>query len=531
MFKLLPIILLGLPLLAQAQYSDTSKIATTQKFNEVLTFIDKLYVDKVDAKELTEAAIVAMLEKLDPHSTYISKDDVDDANEKINGSFVGIGIRYQMFKDTLNVLATIPGGPSSKSGILPGDKILLVNGESIAGIGIKTLGVRERLMGDPGTKVKVQILRKKQKTLLDFNLTREKIPVHSVECHYMLTNKIGYVKLNTFSRQSKDEVRQAIKNLQQMGMESLVFDLQDNGGGLLSTARELGDEFLSGKKLIVYSEGKAQPRQDMNAGDRGTFETGRLVILIDENSASASEILSGAIQDWDRGVLIGRRSYGKGLVQRPINLTDGSQMRLTIARYYTPSGRFIQKPYVDKDAYKNDYKLRYESGELTSADSVKFPDSLKFKTLITKRTVYGGGGIMPDIFVPIDTSKITPSLRALLRTGYFNDFALTFVNENRDDLMVKYPTFEQFKNGFKVDDKMVKDFISYAKKEDKEIVLDDKELKMSDDNIKLRLMANITTDVWTGEMAYQILNKENPSILRAIKFIESGEYDKVNIDK
>jgi carboxyl-terminal processing protease len=516
---------------AYSQYTDTSKLSTSHKFAEVLTFIEKMYVDDVNSKQLTDAAIVGMLEKLDPHSVYISKEDVDDANEKINGSFVGIGIRYQMFKDTLNVVATIPGGPSAKLGILPGDKITMVDGKSIAGIGIKTAGVREKLMGDPGTKVKVQVIRRKNSTPLDFNITRDHIPVHSVECHYMVTSKIGYIKLNTFARQSKDEVRQALRNLKKQGMESLVFDLQDNGGGLLSTARELADEFLSGKKLIVYSEGKAQPRQDLNAKDAGNFEEGKLIMLIDENSASASEILTGAIQDWDRGVLIGRRTYGKGLVQRPIPLNDGSQIRLTIARYFTPTGRFIQKPYTDKEAYKNDYKTRYESGELTSADSVKFVDSLKYKTLVTGRTVYGGGGIMPDIFVPIDTSKVTPSLRTLVRGGHFNNFALTFVNEKRDELMLQFPDFESFKTKFMVDDKMYIDFLNFAKKEEKDIALDEKELLLSKDNIKLRILGNIATDLWTAEMAYQILNKDNPSLKRAIKFIENGEYENANIQK
>ena len=307
------------------------------KFSQLINLVDRFYVDTVNSSQLTETAIIALLEKLDPHSTYISKEEVADANSSINGSFVGVGIRFQILKDTVMVVATIPGGPSEKLGILPGDKIVRVNNESIAGIGIKNSQVRDRLLGELGTKVSIEILRKQSEKLLEYTIKRDKIPLFSVDAHYMLTKDIGYIKLSSFSRTTVEEIQQSIKNLKDKGMKHLVFDLQGNGGGLLDAAQKVADEFLSGDKLVVYSEGRAQPRTNLKAGNKGLWEKGSLIVLTDEYSASASEIVSGAIQDWDRGIIIGRRTYGKGLVQRPFDLIDGSQIRLTMARYYTPS--------------------------------------------------------------------------------------------------------------------------------------------------------------------------------------------------
>jgi len=408
---------------------DKNKIATTQKFDEVLTYVNKLYVDDVDQEQLTDAAIVALLEKLDPHSTFISKEEVNQANERINGNFVGIGIRFQILKDTLMVVSTIPGGPSEKLGLQAGDKIIKIENETVAGVGLKNSGVRDRLLGDRGTKVKVEVQRKNMMKPLDFVITRDIIPVNSVDAVYMVSDKTGYIKLNAFSRNSLKEVRDGIKELKDAGMENLIFDLQGNGGGLLRAAQYLSDEFLSDEKLIVYSEGRAQPRADLKAGIDGLWEDGKLVVLTDEYSASASEILSGAIQDWDRGMIVGRRTFGKGLVQRPIDLTDGSQIRLTIARYYTPSGRFIQKSYEDKEAYQKDLVDRFDRGEFMSQDSIQFDDSLMFETMINKRKVFGGGGIMPDVFVPLDTMEVTDYFSALVRSGKVNTFASGYVDE------------------------------------------------------------------------------------------------------
>jgi len=514
----------------QAQ-SDPTKLGTSIKFDEILTYINRMYVDDVNDSQLTDAAIVAMLEKLDPHSVYISKEDVDDANQAINGSFVGIGIRFQILKDTLMVVQTIPGGPSEKVGILAGDKIVKIGDEIVAGVGLKNSAVREKLMGDKGTKVQVEILRKNSSKGIDFTITRDKIPVHSVDAAYIVQPGIGYIKLNSFSRSTVEEVESAIEQLKKEGMKDLVLDLQGNGGGLLQAAQKLADEFLTGNKLVVYSEGRARPRTDLTAGDTKAFEKGRLIVLTDEYSASASEIVSGAIQDWDRGLVVGRRTYGKGLVQQPIDLSDGSQIRLTIARYYTPTGRFIQKPYDDVDAYKKDLLLRYEHGEFYHADSIHLPDSLKFKTLITGRTVFGGGGIMPDIFVPVDTSQLTDSYRSLLRSGSLNSFSLSYLDKNRTQITKKFANFDAFKANFVVDDAYVNEYISYAKSENEELELKEEEMKISEPLLKLRMKAVLAQNLFGISEFYEINNADNESLLRAIKALTTEEYNQAGLAK
>lgn len=504
-------------------------LSTSYKFNEVLNHINKVYVDEVDDKELTEKAIVSMLEQLDPHSSYISSDDVDDANEKINGSFVGVGIRFQILKDTLTVVQTIPGGPSEKVGLLAGDKIISIEEVSVAGIGLKNSQVREKLLGEKGTKVNISVLRESSKKPIKFTITRDKIPVYSVDASYMVTPEIGYIKLNSFSRTTVEELQSSLKSLKAQGMKNLIFDLQGNGGGLLYAAQKVADEFLSGDKLVVYSEGKSQPRSDLRSGDKGLWEDGKMIILTDEYTASASEIVSGAIQDWDRGLIVGRRSFGKGLVQRPINLADGSQIRLTIARYYTPTGRFIQKPYTDADSYRKDITQRYLNGEFTNIDSIKFPDSLKHSTLLTKRTVYSGGGIMPDIFVPLDTTGITDFYRDISRGGYFNTFALTYLNKNRKNIEKKYADFASFKQAFQVDEKLMKDFLSYAQKENKELEINEEQLALSRTLIESRLKATFAQDLFGTSEFYQIYNINNEILQKAIQVLEDSTYEKMNL--
>lgn len=531
MMKLLSLLTFTLTISLGYSQVDPSKIATSQKFDEVLTYVNRMYVDTVNPQQLTDAAIIALLEKLDPHSTYISKEEVDDANSSINGSFVGIGIRFQILKDTLMVVATIPGGPSEKLGIKPGDKIMKVDNENIAGVGLKNSQVRDRLMGELGTKVKIEIQRKNAKKNMDFVITRDNIPINSVDAYYMITPEIGYLKLNSFSRSTAEEVQKGISALKAKGMKHLIFDLQGNGGGLLDAAQKVADEFLSDDKLIVYSEGRAQPRNNLKAYRKGSWESGSLVLLTDEYSASASEIVSGAIQDWDRGLIIGRRTYGKGLVQRPIDLTDGSQMRLTIARYYTPSGRFIQKPYDDIDAYKKDLTQRYLNGEFTHVDSIKLPDSLKHETLITKRTVYSGGGIMPDIFVPLDTSEITDYFRDLIQGGHVNSFSLEYVDKNRDKLLATYPSFDAFMKNYTTDKKFMDEFFAYVAKEDKELLFNESEYKTSENLIKLRLKSILAQDIWGYNEFYQVYNASDEIIMRAVQAIESGEYEKSNLKK
>lgn len=502
-----------------------------QRIDEILMYVDKQYVDEVDQNKLLDAAITGMLEKLDPHTVYISKDEVDDAKSSIDGSFVGIGIRFQILKDTLVVVETIPGGPSEKLGIRPGDKIITIEGENVAGVGLKNTQVREKLLGDIGTKVRVDIRRKGVKKDVNFVITRNTVPVNSVQATYMVAPKIGYIKLASFSRSSYQEVTKGIKELKAMGMESLILDLQGNGGGLLNIAEHISDEFLSDNKLIVYSEGRSQPRQNLIAKMQGSWETGKLVILTDESTASASEIVSGAVQDWDRGLIVGRRTYGKGLVQRPIDLSDGSQIRLTIARYYTPSGRSVQKPYDDLSEYRNDYMRRFMKGEMTSVDSIKLPDSLKFETRLTKRTVYGGGGIMPDVFVPLDTSEITDLYRDAAGTGAFSTYSLTYVEANRDELNKKYQTLESFISGFKVDKRQMDAFFDYVKKEDPAFEFNAEQYKISQGLMTLRLKATIAQDLFGARAFYEIYNVKNEILQKAIELLQNNEYDSKNLAK
>lgn len=525
-------IIIGISTFAQPS-TKTPQYTNGQRIDEIMTYIDKLYVDEVQNKELMDAAIVAMLEKLDPHSVYISKEEVDDANQRIDGSFVGIGIRFQILKDTLIVVETISGGPSEKLGIRAGDKIVAIEGQNVAGVGLKNSQVREKLLGDLGTKVRVDVVRRGLKKPQNYVITRDRIPVNSVDCSYIVSPGIGYIKLNSFSRSSHDEITKSIKKLKEQGMESLILDLQGNGGGLLNQAQLLGDEFLSGDKLIVYSEGRAYPRQELKANpkSKGNWETGNLVVLTDENSASASEILAGAIQDWDRGLIVGRRSYGKGLVQRPIDLTDGSQIRLTIARYFTPSGRFIQKPYDDIDEYRKDYLNRLHHGEMSHQDSIKLPDSLKFATRITNRPVYGGGGIMPDVFVPIDTSEVTDLYRDAASTGAFSTFPLTYVEDHRDEMNKKYETLEAFKENFRTTDKFMDEFFAYVKKENADFKFNEEQYKLSKDVMSLRLKAAIAQDLFGTEAFYQIYNAKNEILQEAIAILQNDKYNSMNLAK
>jgi len=514
---------------AFAQF-DPSEKSTSQKFDEVMDNINRFYVDPVSGKDLTEAAIVAMLEKLDPHSTYIPAEELNEAQTSINGNFIGIGIRFQVIKDTVVVVAPTPGGPSEKLGILPGDKLIAVEGKSIAGVNIKTNEIRSKLMGDLGTKVKVQILRKSLKSPLDFTITRDKIAVNSVDANYMIDNQTGYIKLNSFSRSTLEEVQKAIIDLKEKGMKNLIFDLQANGGGLLDAAHRLADEFLSGDKLVVYSEGRAQPRSNLKAGKKGLFEEGKLILLTDEYSASASEILSGSIQDWDRGLIVGRRTFGKGLVQRPMPLSDGSEIRLTVARYYTPAGRFIQKPYDDVETYRKDLTQRFLNGEFVHADSIKLPDSLKFKTLKTHRLVYGGGGIMPDFFVPLDTTENSTFFSKLVQGGHLNTYSFKYVNDIREQLKMNYPTFDDFNRNFKCDEAFMKGFFDYVKKEDPKLEFDEKGYAVSKRLIQLRLKAGIAQDLWGTNEFFQVYNETNEILQRAIQVISTKEYNSIKLD-
>ena len=404
-------------------------------YKDAIKAFDLIYPDSITNGEITEFGIRYMLEQLDPHSTYISLEEIHDMNAPLKGSFSGVGIRFQILKDTIMVVQAIPGGPSEKVGLMAGDQIIRINDEQVAGIGMKNKGVRDRLLGDKGTKVNVSIKRRNQRKFLDFEITRDKIPIYSVDASYMVNPNTGYIKLNNFSSTTISEIRKATFELKDQGMENLVLDLQNNGGGYLRTAVDLSDEFLSGIKKIVSTNGRKFPERNYTTGRKGLLEEGKLIVLVNESSASASEIVSGAIQDWDRGLIVGRRTFGKGLVQKPIELPDGSQVRITTSKYYTPSGRCIQKPYEEGSmAYRKEKYSRYNSGESFNADSMKFNSKESYQTLLKERIVYGGGGIIPDHFVPLDTTGTSTYVNNLIRKGIFNQFALSWVNKNRESL-------------------------------------------------------------------------------------------------
>ncbi len=425
----------------QAQWNNPEAM----KLAQVMDKVSRFYVDSIDDSKVVENTIEYMLHELDPHSSYLSKEEMEELNEQLEGEFEGIGVSFNILEDTIYIIRAISGGPSERVGIRAGDRIVRINGENVAGSGITTREVQGLLKGPKGTRVGVSVHRRRTPGLLEFNITRDKIPVYSLDASYMVNDRIGYVKLARFSHTSVDEFENSLRELKSKGMEDLILDLSGNGGGWLPVAVELADHFLSGNKEIVRTEGTKIPPRDYKSRKPGLFEQGRLVIMIDENSASASEIVSGAIQDWDRGVIVGRRSFGKGLVQQPFYLSDGSMIRLTVARYYTPTGRLIQKSYKDGyEEYTHDLINRFNNGELSSADSIEFPKSQRFRTLSLNRVVYGGGGIMPDYFVPVDTSDLSDYYRSLISKGIFNSFILQFVDDHRNDYLSRYDNFEVF---------------------------------------------------------------------------------------
>lgn len=450
-------------LFAQKGNEDVLKMSNI-KATQTLGMIDYFYVDTTDLNRICEKGIEAMLKELDPHSVFIDKDEVAKMNEPLVGNFDGIGVSFQLLDDTIHVVDVISGGPSEKVGVLAGDKIVKVDDMPATGDTIKNDWVFKHLRGKKGTKVSVSVIRGKSKTPIVFEIKRDKIPINSIDTWFMIDKEIGYIRLNRFAQSSNEEMVQAITELQSEGMQSLILDLRGNGGGYLNVAVDICDQFLSGDKLIVYTKGAKSPRQELKAQKKGLFEQGRLVIMVDESSASASEILSGAVQDWDRGVIVGRRTFGKGLVQRPFDMYDGSQIRLTTSRYYTPSGRCIQKPYdAGVEEYQMDYYNRLSHGELLSADSVHFADSLRCFTL-GNRLVYGGGGIMPDVFVPIDTMRASDYMINLRSKGLFNSFALNWTEENREQFLKKAPTYDKFSKEY---EKMnvLSEFEKYAEQE------------------------------------------------------------------
>lgn len=530
------------------------------KFDDVLNLIEDKYVDHPDYDKLIEEAIVGMVKELDPHSEYMTAEEYEKMNEPLSGNFEGIGVQFNIIKDTIAVVSPISGGPSERLGIRSGDKIVVIEDTVVAGIGITNNDVIHKLRGDKGTKVRVKIYRRGVSDLIDYTIVRDKIPIFSCDASYMLTGDIGYVKLNRFAQTTMDEFYEALNELQPLGMKHLVLDLRGNSGGYLNTAIQLSDEFLGDKDMIVYTEGVSSPKREHLGTAHGRFETGKLVVLIDEGSASASEIVSGAIQDHDRGLIIGRRSFGKGLVQRPFKLRDGSTLKLTTARYYTPSGRCIQRPYEEgNEEYRKEGQRRRDNGELFSADSIHVDDQQAYYT-DNKRVVYGGGGILPDVFVPLDTSENSEFLRDLLSNGLFYQYINEYVDANRDELTSTYPDFETFDANFELDGKFLDDFFAFAEKEMKPKEKSDKKkdeeaeeevsesgkkaevkekkdfatlkeegMATSGNIIRLRLKALLARTLWQTEAFYRVFNSEDDAIEKAIESIGDKTFRKMKL--
>ncbi len=493
--------------------SDSSEI---EKLREVLSLVQNEYVDKGKADAAVEDAITHILGKLDPHSAYIPAREKIEANEGLKGNFEGIGIEFNIFHDTLVVVAAISGGPSEAVGLRPGDKIVKVGGKSIANVKLTTSDVQKYLKGPKGTEVKIEVLRKHEKSLLFFTIIRDRIPQTSVDASYMIDSKIGYIKVSRFSQTTYNEFKQALEQLKKNGMKKLVLDLQGNPGGYMDQAIDVADEFLSKGKKIVFTNGQeTKYNEDAVATDKGDFEKGDLIVLVNEGSASASEIVSGALQDNDRALVVGRRSYGKGLVQRPFDLSDGSEVRLTISRYYTPSGRSIQKSYEDLDSYDKDIVKRYKHGEFFHADSIHFKDSLKYHT-VNGRTVYGGGGIMPDYFVPLDTASSSKYFNELFAVNVIREFAFNYAEENKSRL--EEMGFKTYKESFEVNDALLARLVALGEKE--KVKPDRKDLNKNKKNFQVYLKAEIARRVWGNPSFYPIFNETNEVLQQAIKLFD-----------
>jgi carboxyl-terminal processing protease len=503
-----------------AQYSRSNSASRQQqKLLMVENIVNNLYVDNVDEEKIVENAVRGILENLDPHSSYSTKEETTSSQETMQGSFSGIGIQFNMQKDTLYVVQTIAGGPSEKVGILPGDRFIAVDDSIIAGRKLKNTDIMKRLRGPKGTKVNIKVKRGSNAELLEFRITRDDIPLNSIDAVYMADGKTGYIRLSRFAATSYKEFKDAITKLKKQGMQQLILDLTDNGGGYMQIAAQIANEMLNRGNLIVYTQGRKSPRQNLNADGSGTFRTQKVVVMINQFSASASEILSGAVQDWDRGVVVGRRSFGKGLVQREFLLPDSSSFRLTIARYYTPSGRNIQKPYVkgDREDYDKDIIDRYNHGELQSADSIHFADSLKHTTLRLHRTVYGGGGIMPDVFVPLDTTQYTDYHRRLVAKGIIPQFALRYVDKNRADLKAQYPDAQKFIKEFTVTDEMLNNLVDAGKAE--KVDFDKSQFAKSKEMLRTFVKAAIANDLFSTGAYFQIVNEQNDIYKEALSII------------
>ena len=488
--------------------------------------ITNLYVDTLSESKLVEDAINGMLKELDPHSSYTPAKEVQKLTEPLQGSFEGIGVQYNMINDTLLVIQPVTNGPSEKKGIIAGDRIVLVDDTTIAGVKMTREEIMRRLRGPKGSKVKLGVIRQGVDGIQDFIVERDKIPVHTIDASYMIEPNIGYIRISSFGAITHDEFLKAMDELKSEGMKHLLLDLEGNGGGYMQAAVQIADEFLPKGDMIVYTDGRATGHHDYRATQGGVFENGKLVILVDEYTASAAEIVSGAVQDNDCGLVVGRRTFGKGLVQRPIDLPDGSMIRLTVAHYYTPAGRCIQKPYTkgDKKSYDKDMLDRLNKGELMSADSIHFADSLKRKTLRLGRTVYGGGGIMPDVFVPLDTMQYTKLHREMSAKSCIINTALRYVDDNRKKLKKAYKNFETFETWFEVDSKVESALLAEVKKA--KIEYNDSTWAEAIPMVKIQFKALIARDLWDMNEYFKVFNPTRDIYKKGLEIIRQDDYDK-----
>jgi carboxyl-terminal processing protease len=501
-----------------AQSAKTDPNAGLKKFNTAMQIIKYAYVDTVNEDKLVDKAIISVLEDLDPHSVYIPKKDLQRANEPLEGNFEGVGIQFEILKDTITIVHPTPGGPSEKLGIMSGDKIIKIDGEVVVGKQVTNQFVLDHLRGKRGSKVTVSIYRRGKKDLIDYTIIRDKIPINSIDAAYIIAPGIGYINLNRFAQTTIQEFDEWVGKLRAEGMQSLILDLRNNPGGYMAPAIELSDEFLGPGKLIVYTEGSKSPREDFYSSAKGNFESGQLIVMINENSASSSEIVSGAVQDWDRGLIVGRRSFGKGLVQRPYNLPDSSQIRLTTARYHTPSGRCIQKPYTGGvESYYQDFSNRLKKGELVHPDSIHFPDSLKYFTA-KHRVVYGGGGIMPDVFIPWDSTPITDYYLDIRRNNLVNVVVGDYVDKNRKELEKKYPDFNTFNKEFVANEAFMKLFFDAA--DSAKVKYDEKGYLASEKLIKAQIKGLIAQKLWDYVAYYRVLNEVDPEVIQTLKIMQ-----------
>ena len=510
-------VLVGANMFAPSAKNPQAMAKSYLKFRDILSYIDRDYVDSVNIEELSDFAITKMLEKLDPHTSYIPSAEMAIARSYLEGDFDGIGVEFNVFRDTIHIIAPLHGGPSEVAGLQAGDKILKVDGENVAGIGITTQKVFQELRGPKGTKVVLTVKRKENRQPIHYTVIRDKIPTVSVDVHYMVDDQTGYIKVSRFSANTFNEFKAALSILNGQGMQRLLLDLRGNPGGYMDRATKMADEFISGSKMIVYTDGKGTKYDsETYARIKGGFESGPLIVLIDEGSASASEIVSGALQDNDRALIVGRRSFGKGLVQMPIPLNDGSELRLTISRYYTPSGRSIQKPYTHgAEEYEMDILSRFQKGEYFKPDSMYFNDSLKYTT-VAGRTVYGGGGIMPDVFVARDTAELTDYLGQLHGENIIREYTLNYYHDNRKALE-KMP-YEKFLRSFQITDKMLRDVVKEANKA--RITYNDTEFKRSKGLLKNHLKAFIARSVYNTAGYYPILHQKDEEFQQALKLFD-----------